>query len=85
MVGMSTVILDRGGAGETIVSEDDDSLVGHLVDSEEDLLATVRHYIEHKKFQKHLSIVNFSHHRDYFYPTRLPHDLLVLMSKTQVS
>ncbi len=27
IVGMSTLILDKGGAGETIVSEDDDSLV----------------------------------------------------------
>lgn len=85
IAGMSTLILDRGGAGETIVSEDDDKFVGHLVDSEEDLFAQAQYYLIHKTFQKHLSIVNFSHHRDYFKPERLSHDLLILMSKTQVS
>lgn len=84
IVGMSTLILDKGGAGETIVSEDDDSLVWHLVDSEDELCSRIQYYIDHKKFQKNMSIVNFSHHRDYFNPDRLSHDLLILMSKNKV-
>ena len=63
------------------MSEDDDSLVGHLVDSEDDLFAQIQHYLEYKTFQKDLSIVNFSHHRDYFEPERLSRDILILMSK----
>ncbi len=85
VAGMSTLIMDRGGAGETIVSEDDDKLVGRLVHSEEELFAQIQSYLTHKTFQKDLSIVNFSHHRDYFKRERLSHDLLILMSKNHVS
>lgn len=37
MAGLSTVILDRGGASEAILSDDHDEPVGYLVDSEEHL------------------------------------------------
>ena len=78
-----TIILDRGGARETILSNLSDELVGHLVDSEEMLFATICYFIEHKMFPENMSIVNFSHHRDYFTLQRLSDDLLILMSKNQ--
>jgi hypothetical protein len=37
MAGFPTVILDRGGAREAILSDDDDYPVGYLVQSEEEL------------------------------------------------
>lgn len=82
MAGLSTVIMDSGGASEAILSDDDDQPVGYLVHSEEELLWTISRYVQNKIPEKQMSNVNFSHKRDYFSPTRLSSDLLSLMSKT---
>jgi glycosyltransferase involved in cell wall biosynthesis len=83
MAGLSTVIMDSGGASEAILSDDHDEPVGYLVHTEEDLFRIISHYVQQKTFPKQLSNVNFSHKRDYFSPTRLSSDLLSLMSKTK--
>jgi hypothetical protein len=82
LAGLSTVILDRGGARETMLSSDDDQPVGHLVQSEDELFATIQHYTEYKSFPEVLSNVNFSHKKDYFSPERLSSDLLSVINKT---
>lgn len=37
MAGFPTIIMDRGGAREAILSDDDDQPVGYLVHTEEEL------------------------------------------------
>jgi len=81
--GISTLILDRGGARETLVSDVSGNCVGQLVDSEEELYSTVSYFITHKKFPKNMSIVNFCHTIDYFTPQRLSSDLLSVINKTR--
>ena len=81
--GISTLILDRGGARETLLSDVSGETVGRLVDSIEDLYATASYFMKNKKFPKHLSIVNFSHTIDYFTPERLSSDLLSVINKTR--
>jgi glycosyltransferase involved in cell wall biosynthesis len=81
--GISTLILDRGGARETLVSDVSGECVGRLVDTESDLCAAARYFITHKKFPENMSIVNFSHTIDYFTPQRLSSDLLSIINKTR--
>jgi len=84
MMDIPTVILDRAGARETIVTNEVGEPVGYLVDSEESLFRIISHYVEEKTLPKWLSNVNFSHKKPYFSRERLSWDLLALMSKTQV-
>jgi glycosyltransferase involved in cell wall biosynthesis len=84
MTGISTVILDRAGARETIVTDVSGEPVWYLVDSEDSLFATVSYYLEHKMFPEQLSIVNFSHQKSYYLPERLSRDLLSVISKIGV-
>jgi glycosyltransferase involved in cell wall biosynthesis len=84
MTGVSTVILDRAGARETIVTDVSGEPVWYLVDSEESLFSTVSYYLAHKMFPEQLSIVNFSHQKSYFLPERLSRDLLSVISKIGV-
>jgi glycosyltransferase involved in cell wall biosynthesis len=81
MAGFPTVILDRGGAREAILSDDDDYPVGYLVQSEEELWWTISRYVQNKILEKQMSNVNFSHKRDYFSPERLSRDLLSIITK----
>lgn len=81
--GISTLILDRGGARETLVSDVSGECVGRLVDTESELCATARYFIIHKKFPENMSIVNFSHTIDYFTLQRLSSDLLSAINKTK--
>jgi hypothetical protein len=81
--GISTLILDRGGARETLLSDVSGEPVARLVDSEEDLYSTLSYFIAHKKFPKDMSIVNFFHTIEYFSPVRLSSDLLSLINKTK--
>lgn len=81
MAGFPTMIMDRGGAREAILSDDDHQLVGHLVHSEEELLWTISRYVQNKILEKQMSNVNFSHKRDYFSPQRLSRDLLSIITK----
>lgn len=82
MAGISTLVLDNGGARETMLSSDDNIPVGYLVQSEEDLSARVSYYIEHKFFDEKMSNVNFYHTKDYYSPDRLSSDLLSVINKT---
>lgn len=82
--GISTVILDSGGARETILTNLSDKPVWYLVHSEEDLLWTIKDYVQIKSFPKKLSNVNFSHKREYFTPERLSSDISSIIEKTRV-
>ncbi len=82
--GISTIILDSGGARETILTNLSDEPVGYLVDSEEELFRTIRDYVKIKSFPKKLSNVNFSHKREYFTPERLSSDIISVIEKTGV-
>lgn len=83
MAGLSTVILDRGGAREANLSDVSGDPVGYLVDSEDELCASLSYYIEHKMFPKQMSNVNFSHKRSYFSRDRLSSDLLSIITKIE--
>ena len=83
--GISTLILDRGGARETLVSDVSGEPVGRLVDTESELCAAACYFVTHKKFPENMSIVNFSHTIDYFSPQRLSSDLLSIINKTSDS
>lgn len=52
MMDIPTVILDRAGARETIVTNEVGEPVGYLVDSEESLFRIISHYVEEKTFPK---------------------------------
>jgi glycosyltransferase involved in cell wall biosynthesis len=84
MAGISTVILDSGGARETILTNVSGEPVWYLVQSEEDLFRTISHYVQKKMFPKSLSNVNFFHNRAYYTPERLSSDLLSIIDKTPV-
>lgn len=84
MAGISTLILDRGGARETMLSSDDDVPVSYLVQGESELLATISYYMMHKNFPKPLSNVNFYYKKDDFSLERLSSDIRSVINKTDL-
>ncbi len=83
MAWFSTIILDRAGARETIVTNVSDEAVWYLVESEDELFSTLCTYMDKKVFPKKMSNVNFYHHKDYFSVSRLSSDLLSIINKTE--
>ena len=83
MAWFSTVILDRAGARETIVTNVTGVPVWYLVESEDEIFSTICTYMNKKVFPKKMSNVNFYHHKDYFSLSRLSSDLLSVINKTE--
>ena len=81
MMGIPTVILDRAGSRETILSTTVNDPVGYLVHNEDELFRSISHFVQFFSLPKCVSSVNFSHPKSYFFRPRLSLDLLNLMQK----
>lgn len=79
IAGLSTIILDRWGARETVLLDSSRHPVAQLIDSESDIATSITYFIQQRALPKRVANVNFCHQRDYFSPSRIDVDIRSLI------
>lgn len=79
IAGLPTIILDRGGARETVLLDSASQPIAQLVHTEEEITAAITYFIQQRSLHNSVSNVNFCHQREYFSPSRLDVDIRSLI------
>jgi glycosyltransferase involved in cell wall biosynthesis len=79
IAGLPVIILDKGGARETVLLDNNHEPMAQLIDSENEIIPAITYFIQQRSLQKRMSNVNFCHQREYFTVSRLDAEIRSLI------